>query len=250
LKIIIVDNASDSDSIQIMRDAISKFPEVVLIESPANLGYFRATGKALRHYLESAEYPDWIIVCNNDVLVEDVRFFETLFRHDPREVGVLAPRILAVSVNTDQNPCMQRRPGIGKRLVLRICSSNYWMAVARDWLSDKMRFLRSRPRPSANERERQTAAAAKPIYAAHGSFLIFSRRFFEAGGYLDENLFLYGEEISVGEICHTLKLPVLYDPSLCVQHHEHLSTGKRMTRQVFENHRRATRYVLSKYLRG
>jgi GT2 family glycosyltransferase len=250
LSVIIIDNASDNDSIQIIRDAISRFHQVTLIESSTNLGYFRAAGKALKHHLEGQECPDWVIVCNNDVIVEDEDFVQKLSRHDPLKVGVVAPRILAIPAHVDQNPFMQGRPGRWTRLTLRICSSSYWMAVARDWLSDRTRSLKSWLTPFAKSPGQQTVTTCPQIYAAHGSFLIFSRRFFEAGGYFDENLFLYGEEISVGEICYSLKLPVLYDTSLCVEHREHVSTGKQMTRSVFENHKKATQYVLSKYLCG
>src|SRR3989442_14004267 len=85
------------------------------------------------------------------------------------------------------------------------------------------------------------------IYAPHGAFFIFSRRYFEAGGYLDGNLFLYGEEISVAEICRSLGLPVIYEPSLCVLHQEHQSTGKVLSRFTYECQKRAMQYVTSRY---
>src|SRR5882762_7093902 len=93
-------------------------------------------------------------------------------------------------------------------------------------------------------------AKSETIYAAHGSFFIFSRRYFEAGGFLDGNLFLYGEEISVAEICRSLRLPVVYEPSLCVLHNEHQSTGKRISRFSYECQKNALRYVTSRYLSG
>src|SRR5947208_6891971 len=92
------------------------------------------------------------------------------------------------------------------------------------------------------------AAERESIYAAHGSFFIFSRRYFEAGGFLDENLFLYGEEISVAEICRSLGLLVVYEPSLCVLHKEHESTGKVLSRFTYECQKKAMQYVTSRYL--
>jgi GT2 family glycosyltransferase len=89
---------------------------------------------------------------------------------------------------------------------------------------------------------------SEAIYAAHGSFFIFSRRYFEGGGFLDGNLFLYGEEISVAEICRSLGLPVVYEPSLCVLHKEHQSTGKALNRFTYECQKRAMHYVTSRYL--
>src|SRR2546427_119628 len=88
------------------------------------------------------------------------------------------------------------------------------------------------------------------IYAPHGALFIFSRRYFEAGGYLDGNLFLYGEEISVAEICRSLGLPVIYEPSLRVLHNEHQSTGRVISRFSFECQKNALRYVSSRYRNG
>src|SRR3989442_12924430 len=85
------------------------------------------------------------------------------------------------------------------------------------------------------------------IYAPHGAFFIFSRRYFEAGGYLDGNLFLYGEEISVAEICRSLGLPVIYEPSLFVVHNERRSTGHVFSRFSFECQKNALRDVSSRY---
>ncbi len=126
---------------------------------------------------------------------------------------------------------------------MRLNSHDYFLSVAWDWLSRVKRALRS---SLAGKRPDEGAAGA--IYAPHGAFLIFSRKYFEAGGFLDDQLFLFGEEISVGEICRNLGLAVFYDPSLSVIHNEHQSTGVGMTRTKFKYHRQSIRHVLSKYL--
>ena len=121
------------------------------------------------------------------------------------------------------------------------------MAEMWDWLSRKKKTLKSRfaargPKLPPN------GSAKGQIYAPHGAFFIFSRRYFEAGGYLDGDLFLYGEEISVAEICRSLSLPIFYEPKLSVVHHEHRSLGTGMTRRTYQYHREAVRYVLARYL--
>lgn len=246
--VIIIDNASGNDSTQTLRKMASRFPQVTLIESSINLGYFRAAGKALRHHLKNRQYPDWTIVCNNDITIDDESFVEKLSRHDPHKIGVVAPQILALPINVNQNPFIKKRPGLWTRFILRLFSSSYLLSICRDWLAEIVRFLKSKAANYGLQANKQYVADAVPIYAAHGSFFIFSRRFFETGGFIDENLFLYGEELSVAEICYSLKLPILFDPSLQVEHNEHTSTSKHMTRKLFEHHKRAIRYILSKYL--
>ncbi len=248
LSVLIVDNASGAASVAILQKEIAELTNVRLLAASANLGYFGAARLGAEHYLSRGNaIPDWLIVCNNDVVIDDKEFLQKLFRHDPLKVGVIGPRI-QTPLQTEQNPYMQQRPGWKKRLGYRLCSSNYRAAMARDWLHYKKRSLKwwlGGTVPRAHPAEK---AELRPIYAAHGSFLIFSRRFFDAGGYIDENIFLNGEEISVAEICRSLRLPVVYDSALSVQHHEHVTVGAHMTRSMFEIHKKSMRYILSTYL--
>src|SRR6185437_3069774 len=99
-----------------------------------------------------------------------------------------------------------------------------------DWLWRRKSALKSWFAARLSKSTSDTNGKREFIYAPHGSLIIFSRRFFEAGGYLDKDLFLYGEEISVAEMCRSLSLPVLYEPRLRVVHNEHQSTGKALSR--------------------
>lgn len=248
LSVLIVDNASGAASVAMLQKEIAELTNVRLLVASANLGYFRAARLGAEDYLSRGNsLPDWLIVCNNDVLIEDKEFLEKLFRHDPLKVGVIGPRI-QTPLKVEQNPYMQQRPGWKKRLGFRLCSSNYPAARVRDWLYGKKRSLKSwigRTVPRAQPAEYE---GLQPIYAAHGSFMIFSRRFFDDGGYFDENIFLNGEEISVAEICRSLRLPVVYDSTLSVQHYEHVTVGAHMTRSKFEIHKKSMRYILATYL--
>jgi GT2 family glycosyltransferase len=252
LSVLIVDNASGDAAVAALRKEIADLTNVRLLVASANLGYFGAARFGAEDYISRGNaLPDWLIVCNNDVLIDDKEFLEKLFRHDPLKVGVIGPRI-QTPLKAEQNPYMQQRPGWKKQLGFRLCSSNYGAALVRDWLYYKKQSLKSwiggtvpRAHPAENEN-----AGLQPIYAAHGSFMIFSRKFLDDGGYFDENLFLNGEEISVAEICRSLRLPVVYDSTLSVQHYEHVTVGAHMTRSMFEIHRKSMRYVLSTYLSG
>ena len=249
-ELMIVDNASGSEELMQIRPAIVEFSNARLLESPTNQGYFGGARFGFDRYMEEKrEFPDWVIVCNHDVQIEDEEFFSRLFCQDPGTMGVIAPRIEVMPGRVDQNPFMRRRPGWLRWAQLRVISSNYAAAAVWDWLwrrkSELSAWLAARrsDSPVADDAKREA------IYAAHGSFFIFSRRYFEAGGFLDGNLFLYGEEISVAEICRSLDLPVVYEPSLCVVHNEHRSTGRVLSRFTHECQKRAMQYVTSRYLK-
>lgn len=246
LDVIVVDNSPYKNGLGV-REAMTAIPNAELLESSTNRGYFGAARFAFHHYLaEGHSLPNWVIVCNHDILIQDESFFERLFAYDPAAVGVLAPRITVPSQGLEQNPFMTERPGRWRRFTMRLYSAAYPLGVTWDWLSRCKRALLSRV-PSWTS-GRQDAGGRRRIYAAHGAFMIFSRRFFEAGGVLDDGSFLFGEEIAVGETCRLLGLPVIYDPSLSVLHNEHQSVGKGMSRLMYGYHRKAVRHVLSKYL--
>jgi GT2 family glycosyltransferase len=246
LDLVIVDNCSGEEQLSTIRRAVTQVPNAEVLESSINRGYFGAAKYAFDLHLgKGHDLPDWIIVCNHDVFIEDKDFFLKLFNQDSA-VGVIAPRIQAVPTKIDQNPFMRRRPGWWRRFTMRLYSAAYPLAVTWDWLSRQKRVLISRIPPWISRSQRNSGR--QTIYAAHGSFMIFSRKYFEAGGTLDDQLFLFGEEIVVAESCRMLGLRVIFDSALSVLHNEHQSVGNGMSRRMFGYHREAVRHVLSKYL--
>ena len=85
------------------------------------------------------------------------------------------------------------------------------------------------------------------IYAPHGSFIIFSKYFFNNGGYLDKNLTMYGEEFTTAEIAKNLKISIYYEPDIEVIHVEH-SSNKINWFNSFRLTKKAYYYFLKEYL--
>lgn len=88
---------------------------------------------------------------------------------------------------------------------------------------------------------------ARVIYAPHGSFIIFSKYFFQKGGYLDNNLTMYGEELTTAEITRRLNLSVHYHPDLEVIHVDHSSNEINWFKS-FVATKKAYYYFLKEYL--
>jgi GT2 family glycosyltransferase len=133
------------------------------------------------------------------------------------------------------------RPGRLRRLRYRFLLSNYYVAWLTQWLAPIVRKGRKRLRV-------ENAQESFQIYAPHGSFLIFSRKYFEAGGVLDDGCFLYGEEITVAETCWQLGLPVIHDPKLKVSHRDSQTLGRTLTRNSYRLQKAGLQYALGKYL--
>lgn len=246
LDVIVVDNGSGEENLSQIRAAVAPLPNVQLLVSATNRGYFGAAKFAYDHYLgQGHELPDWTIVCNHDVIIDDPDFLLKLSSEDWRSIGVLAPRVRLAETGADQNPFMQNPPDWWRRFTMRFYSSCYPLGLLWDWLSRQKRSLRKVFSSSV-----RPPGLPQQIYAAHGSFLIFGRSYFMAGGIFDDTLFLFGEEIAVAETCRKLGLKVLYAPGLQVLHDEHSSVGPGMSRAAYGHHRQSVRHLFSKYLQG
>ena len=246
LDVLVVDNGSGEENLLQLRAAIADWPNVQLLVSASNRGYFGAAKFAYERYLsQGRELPNWTIVCNHDVVIDDPDFLLKLSSENWQSTGVLAPRIRLAETGVEQNPFMLRPPGRWRRFTMRFYSSCYPLGVLWDWLSRQKRSLRK-----AFVSDVRPPEATQQIYAAHGSFLIFSRNYFLSGGMFDDSLFLFGEEISVAETCRRLGLKILYAPGLQVLHDEHSSVGPGMSRAAYRHHRQSVRHLFSKYLQG
>ncbi len=244
VEVIIVDNASADGSAARISQCISNLANVSLLESQTNRGYFGAANWALQQYLTRGFMPDWVIVCNNDILFQDSEFLFNLFQRDPSTVAVLAPAVIARLTGADANPFLRRRPSNWQMQRYKLWLSHYYLTWFKQWLAPYVRILGHHVR---EWRSGATKPVHTRIYAPHGSFIIFSRAFFDAGGAIDDGFFLYAEEFCVGEMCYRLGLPVIHDADLRVWHNAHQTTGRILTRPIYNHQKQGLSYALRKY---
>lgn len=175
----------------------------------SNKGYFGAI-KLLMEKFTPASF-DYSIISNVDVLL-DASFFTKLADYQSNEqTGWIAPQIYSSLEQRDRNPKILRRYAKRKLQVLKM----------------KFRF------PLLNWVYNNTLYKSKKfvghergeIYAGHGSFIILTKRFFESGAVVDYPVFLFCEEIYLGEQCRQHGLKVVYEPDIRVTDAEHASTG-------------------------
>jgi GT2 family glycosyltransferase len=243
-RILIVDNNSDDGSLPTIRPAISAYENVELAASQQNRGYFGGAKWALDQYLTRHTAPDWVIVCNNDIDFHDRQFLVKLLRIDPTTVGMIAPEIVSRLTGYDANPGIRNRPSAFRMLRYRAWYSSYHAMWVKQWLWPVVRRVRRRFQSQGQASANSTPAE---IYAPHGSFMIFSRRFFECGGFLDDGSFLYCEELLVAEMCRRLGLPIVHQTALRVWHEEGQTLGRMLTRKTFRHQKDGFLYALTRY---
>lgn len=241
--LLIVDNNSADSSAERIRQAASSLSNVELLESPNNRGYFGGAKWVLDQYFDRRGVPDWVIVCNNDIVFDSPDFLSTLLARDPGAQGILAPAVISRLTGLDSNPMIAKRPGRVRTLRYRLLLSTYLVAWCTQWLAPLVRKGRHRLHQGGSSRRN----ARTQIYAPHGSFVIFSRRFFEEGGFIDDGCFLYAEEFGVAEMCLRLGLPIIHDPELRVSHYDNQTTGRMLSRSGYRLQKEGLKYALGKY---
>jgi GT2 family glycosyltransferase len=234
--LMIVDNSLD-DLEESKLHALAKNDARIRILSPrANLGYFGAAQFALA---TSTPLGD-VVVMNTDIVFGGPDVLGDLRREadGAQDVGVLAPAIISGRTGRDQNPHLTEKPTVRAAARRRWATATPLSAQLSIWASD----LRRRGR--GGHSEPATDFASKAIYAAHGSFLYFTRSYFASSGDFRHPLFLFGEEIYVAEHAHRHDLRVLYVPRIIMKHVEHGTMGIKRSRALLKMSGLATKYAL------
>lgn len=211
LDIVIVNNDFGTKKLR-----IDSHPNLLIVNSEMNLGYFGGMQYGLEKYLLWREhYPEWIIISNTDIEIISKDLLVNIQKLDDENTGIIAPMIISGFSNNNQNPFMLKRPSKKYLQTRKIIFSNKYIYYFFIFLSKVKAKFRSEVIDTKNIE----------IYAPHGSFIIINKRYFERGGDLRFNSFLFGEEIFLGEITRNLNLKVKYNSTIKIKHNEHATTS-------------------------
>ena len=195
-----------------------------------NLGYFPGAAFAYDSLTAGGYQPDFVIVANPDISFPDTSFFSKLVNKQyPADVLAIGPSIQhgVGSKHSDQNPMKIRRLSVRGMYIRKFIYRYRTLSIANSALA----ALRFRLRTKTN-----ASPQLRPVYMIHGSFMIFTRRFFDETAGLKFPSFLYGEEIFVAEEVMRVNKTILHDPSLEVIH-----SGGRTTSLIKKSHQ--DRYI-------
>lgn len=233
----IVDNGSLDGGLDFLNQGEFDDLSVKVIASPGNLGYFGGASYGLKSWMDDIFLPEWTIVTNCDLEMLDSKLFSVLGNYAPDPcLGIIAPSIISTDSGKDLNPYMLVQPSVSRFKMWRLIFSNYYSAVVWELLSK----VKTKLWAKGSRLKRHRPLSLTRIYAAHGSCIIFSRNYFEKGGTLDYECFLFGEEFFVAEQAKQLSLVVQYDPRIRILHHEHAITrgmpSKQKIKYIYEAH--------------
>lgn len=210
-EVIVVDNASNDDSVQMVE---KEFPQVLLIQNPENRGFAAANNQGAR--VSKGRY---VLLLNPDTIVLDNAIAKVVSFADMRkDIAVVGCRVLNID-HTLQPTCFMY-PSILNMLL----SSCYLYK-----LFPKSRFF-GRERMSWWDR-----SDVREVDVVTGCFLLVRREAMDRVGLLDERFFIYGEET---DWCYRFKkagYKVVYMPFAEIIHLGGESTKQVATRMMLLN---------------
>lgn len=222
IEIAIADNSGSLGA----SSAISR--DIYLCEPGENLGYLGGCAYAIRKWRCTHNIiPEWTGIANTDIEFE-MDFFTRLIRLQfPENVAVLAPDI-TLKNGTRQNPYKKKRPGRLEMFLYTLIYRSSIMTRSLDRLKYFLCYLREKvpnglaPKGSLPMDKNHYY---RIIYAPHGSLMFLHKTFFEQGGSLNFDGFMYGEEIYIAEEARALNLRIAWIPDLRVVHFHRAATG-------------------------
>ncbi len=202
-EIFVVDNASEDGSVEMVKQ---KFPEVKLIANDRNLGFAKANNQALK--LAQGKY---ILLINPDTVVQEDTFKVLIsFLESNPDCGMVGCKIL--------------NPDGTLQLACRRSFPTPWVAFT------KMLGLSSLfPKSKIFARYNLTYLDPEQVTevdAVSGSFMMIRREVYEQVGGLDEDFFMYGEDI---DWCYRIKKAgwkIYYVPHTQIIHFKGESTKR------------------------
>ncbi len=198
-EIIVVDNASSDNSVEMLKQ---DFPEVITVTNNKNIGFGKANNQACK--MSQGKY---LLLLNPDATVLPTSVEKMLhILKTQEEVGLVGPKILN-SDDTIQKACLRKYPSLIREL-------QYLLRLDR-FLTDK-RLLTS----GLNYEKAQEANVIS------GSCMLLSRDVFEQSGRFDERFFMYGEDVDLCRSVWESGWKVLYYHKAVVQHNAHSASKK------------------------
>lgn len=198
-EVVLVDNGSSDSSVSLVKE---QFPATKIVELKENRGFAGGNIEGLKHSTGSL-----IALINNDTCADE-RWLEQLIQpmREDESIGICASKLL-VDGTTKINSA-----GLGVTTAGVGFDRGSWM-------------------------DRCLYSCQEPVFGSCGAAALYRRQMLEEIGFLDEDFFLYGEDV---DLCFRAQLAgwkCLYVPSAIVYHKVNATTGRLSDLHVYHHTR-------------
>jgi GT2 family glycosyltransferase len=199
-KICVVDNASIDNSVDMLKE---EFPDVLLIENKQNVGFAVANNQAMK--CVNGQY---YLLLNSDTLFIDNVILKMLqYAKEVNEFGIIAPQLLnsdlSIQKSTSYFPSFYNSILLNVLFVRKVFSKFKYY--------DKVKL--------------ELIVSPVDVDYVSGACMLVNRDALQEVGYLDEDYFMYGEDIDWCYRFHKYNWRVIYNP-LCQLIHLGNQSGK------------------------
>ena len=198
----VVDNASSDSSAAMVR---AEFPQVLLVESPVNGGYAAGNNLGLRALgfdRGRSDGPRYALLLNPDTVVPADGLAAMVAYLDARpQAGVAGPKLVLPSGELDL-AC--RRSLAFEAFVYRILGLSRLFPRSRRFGQYNLTYL--------------SPDVETEVGSVVGAFMLVRREAISQAGLLDENFFMYGEDLDWAHALHQAGWQVRYNPAVTVLH--------------------------------
>lgn len=213
-EIILVDNHSADGSVERFKE---EFPEIPLIANCENVGFAKANNQAM-----DAARGRYVLLLNSDTVIQpDTLDIMVHFMDNNPQIGASGCKIVLPDGSLDK-ACRRGFP---------TPSASFYYAFGFSKL-----FPRS-PRFNQYQLSYLDPDEAYPVDCLVGAFMLVRREVVEQVGKLDEEFFMYGEDI---DWCYRIKQAgwdIWYYPKTFIVHYKGASSRRRPVKIIYEFHR-------------
>lgn len=239
---VVVDNASNNGSYEALLEKYGENPSIHFIKNEENLGYAAGNNVGFR-YAKEVLGADWIVLLNNDVMIEQKDFQKKLQEEYEKHSFYLAGPDIVTPEGNSQNPYLMTCPD-RKAIRKKLLHDYVVLALMKIRLQQKLKKLFHYDGSIFLPNEIQTIEDFHGVL--HGSCLIFSPEYLREFNGLYGGTFLYCEEEILCYILNKLGYRYAYLKPLVVIH-KHSVTMKREVkdedqRKMLEISRRIVSY--------
>ena len=209
-EVFVVDNISIDGSVAMVKE---KFPEVILIENKDNVGFSRANNQAMR--MAKGKY---VLLLNPDTVVEEDTFFKTVkFMDETPDCGGLGVKMIdGKGVFLPESKRGLPTPAVA---FYKIFGFSKIFPKSKKFGKYHLGYL---PMDETNE-----------IEILSGAYMMMRKEALDKVGLLDEDFFMYGEDIDLSYRIVLGGYKNYYFPETSIIHYKGESTKKSSVNYVF-----------------
>ncbi len=212
--IFVVDNASSDGSVEEIK---SKFAHVHVISNKENVGFSKANNQAIK-----ASNSRYVLLLNSDTIVNENTLDEMIFFMDEEtNVGAVGCEVNLPDGTLDK-ACHRGFPTPEASLY-------YMLGLAKKFPNSA--------KYNSYHKSYMNMHEVHDIDCLVGAFMVVRREAFEQVGLLDEEFFMYGEDI---DWCYRIKEAgwrIVYNPTVSIVHYKGASSRRKPIKIVYEFHR-------------